>query len=88
MLEQFENEIDLGGSDCETCGWSYDRLVYGYDPEGDWYAPNAGGWFAIISVGCYGGSSIYGASREEFVAFLEDWDHIPEVRAVWKAYRG
>ena len=49
--------------DCEMCGPSYDQFFVDYDGDG---------WNAVISVGCTGGDSIAGASREEVIAWLEE----------------
>jgi hypothetical protein len=55
------------GSDyyCETCGSTWNRIEISWDNH-------VGGFDALISVGCYGGSSAFGLSTRETVAFLMD----------------
>jgi len=63
VTEGFNTYIDLGGSDCETCGWSYDELTV-------WQQPN-GQWSATLRVGCFGSAS-FGGTREGLIAWLQE----------------
>ena len=55
-------QLDTGGDyDCETCGWTNNGIEVSQDDLG---------FYVIYRLGCYGGGSVSGATRERAVAFI------------------
>lgn len=52
--------IDWDGSDCETCGWNYDRLEVEVALKDG--KPCEFGYSVDFSVGCYGGLRVHDAT--------------------------
>jgi hypothetical protein len=75
-------ELDLGTSDCETCGTNYETVEVLFED---------GGYRFRLRAGCYSGSEILETERDRFVTRLKDerdyftrnfWEHTADFDAM------
>lgn len=76
--ESVSLHVPLGVFDCDDCGVTFEEIRVIVEIENG--SPTLNGYGAIVSIGCMGGMSRYGLTKEQALEFVDEASQDPIVK--------